>query len=121
MRSRVEICDLLGPHDELIHVKWLRSAASASHLFEQTRLAVASAREEPHHVLSGLRDKVSKATGCLRTVPKIPNTVVLAAGGRSWTADGLFTMSKVGLLQLARDVHGMGSTLRFLDLPHQRG
>src|SRR6185295_15325104 len=58
MRSRVEICDLLGPDGELIHVKWLETAASASHLFEQARLAMAALRDEPDHVLSAVQRQV---------------------------------------------------------------
>jgi uncharacterized protein (TIGR04141 family) len=120
MRSRVEICDLLGPDGELIHVKWLETAASASHLFEQARLAMAALRDEPDHVLSAVQRQVAEVTGGTRTVDRVAPTIILAAGRRSWNVDTLFTMSQVGLRNLARDVHGMGGKLKFLDLPYKR-
>jgi uncharacterized protein (TIGR04141 family) len=120
MRSRVEMCDLLGPDGELIHVKWLESAASASHLFEQARLAIAAFRDEPDQVLAAVRSQVSKVTSGRRTVDRISPTIVVAAGRRPWSAETLFTMSQVGLLNLARDVRAMGGTLKFLDLPYER-
>ena len=120
MRSQVEICDLLGPDGELIHVKWLESAASASHLFEQARLAIVALRDEPDQVLAAVRDQVFKLTSGKRTVSRITPTIVLAAGRRPWSVDTLFTMSQVGLRNLARDVRVMGGAVKFLDLPYER-
>ncbi|GAB2859379.1 TIGR04141 family sporadically distributed protein [Lentzea nigeriaca] len=120
MRSKVEICDLLGPNGELIHVKWLESAASASHLFEQARLAMRALKEEPEHVLAAVRQRVAAVTCGRRTIEQISPTIVLAAGRRTWHIDSLFTMSQVGLQNLERDIRALGGSLRLLDLPFAR-
>jgi uncharacterized protein (TIGR04141 family) len=120
MRSKLEICDLLGPNGELIHVKWLESAASASHLFEQARLAMRALKEEPEHVLAAVRQRVAAVTCGRRTIEQISPTIVLAAGRRPWHIDSLFTMSQIGLQSLERDIRALGGSLRLLDLPFAR-
>ncbi len=41
-RHGIEACDLLGPDDELIHVKRLRGSDDASHLFSQGLVSVSA-------------------------------------------------------------------------------
>ncbi|MGC7098935.1 TIGR04141 family sporadically distributed protein [Amycolatopsis lurida] len=112
LHPRFELCDLLGPGNELIHVKWLGRATAASHLFTQALVSADALGHEPE----ALAQLAAKAPG--RTFTEAPRTVVLAAGGRSWQLDQLFTLSQVALLRLDRAVRGMHATLRFADIPH---
>ncbi|MFC6090354.1 TIGR04141 family sporadically distributed protein [Saccharothrix lopnurensis] len=115
MHPRFEFADVLGPNDELVHVKWLGRATAASHLFTQARVSVWAQRLEPDAVRQ-LDAKVNRLdTG--RRVPERPRTVVLAAAGRRWTVDELFTLSQVELLRLNEDLHQHGVELRFADIP----
>ncbi|RZQ62326.1 TIGR04141 family sporadically distributed protein [Amycolatopsis suaedae] len=115
LHPRFELCDLLGPGDELIHVKWLGRATSASHLFTQALVSVEALAHEPA-ALTQLAAKVTRLDPG-RTVATAPGTVVLAAAGRGWDADQLFTLSQISLLRLDRAVRGLGATLRFADIP----
>jgi uncharacterized protein (TIGR04141 family) len=112
LHPRFELCDLLGPGNELIHVKWLGRATAASHLYTQA-LASADALSNEPEALTQLAGKVAFD----RIVTEAPRTVVLAAAGRSWNIDELFTLSQVSLLRLDRAVRGLQATLRFADIP----
>jgi uncharacterized protein (TIGR04141 family) len=104
----VEHCDLLGPKDEFIHVKHLRSSSDASHLFAQALVSTeqllldGEAREK-------LARKVDQASSGTRTAPERPATVVLAIYGRGHlTVDKLFTFSQVTLVRLAQHLERYG-------------
>jgi uncharacterized protein (TIGR04141 family) len=103
--STVEICDLLGPGDELIHVKRAAGSAPLSHLFAQglvsaqSLLASADVRER-------FAAKVA-AVGKGRTVPAdfTPKKVVFAIllkGGEPLTPETLFPFSQVTLAHASR-------------------
>ena len=107
---------MLGPEDELIHVKWLGRATAASHLYTQALVSAEALHDEPE-ALAQLADKVS-ALDPGRTLGGAPDTVVLAAAGRAWNVDELFTLSQVALLRLDRAVRSLRATLKFADIPH---
>ncbi|HKN52052.1 MAG TPA: TIGR04141 family sporadically distributed protein [Amycolatopsis sp.] len=113
LHPRFELCDLLGPGDELIHVKWLGRATAASHLYTQALVSADALGNEP----DALAQLAEKAAAHGRVITETPRTVVLAAAGRSWNVDELFTLSQVSLLRLDRAVRALQATLRFADIP----
>ena len=115
MHPRFEFADLLGPDDELVHVKWLARATAASHLFTQARVSAWAQRLEPE-ALRQLDAKVRELDADRRVVER-PRVVVLAIAGRRWDVDQLFTLSMVDLLRLNEDLHHHGVELRFADIP----
>jgi uncharacterized protein (TIGR04141 family) len=114
MHPRFELCDLLGPDNELIHVKWLGRATAASHLYTQALVSADALAYEPE-ALQQLAQKAAPD----RKITSTPRTVVLAAAGRAWNVDELFTLSQVALLRLDRAVRALQATLRFADIPFQ--
>ncbi|MEJ2577881.1 MAG: TIGR04141 family sporadically distributed protein [Kineosporiaceae bacterium] len=67
----IELCDLLGPGDEFIHLKELRGSDEASHLFSQALVAT------DQLLLDGegrqkFAEKVSALSGGARTAPEHP-------------------------------------------------
>ncbi|HEY3563270.1 MAG TPA: TIGR04141 family sporadically distributed protein [Amycolatopsis sp.] len=111
---RLELGDLLGPGDQLIHVKWLFQATAASHLFVQAGSASWSLRAEPE-ALEQLRAKV-RAADPEREL-KAPSSVVLAVAGRPWTVEKLFTLSQIGLLRLNAEARFLDTKLEFAEIP----
>ncbi|MEU0528985.1 TIGR04141 family sporadically distributed protein [Amycolatopsis tolypomycina] len=112
---KLELGDLLGPEDQLIHVKWLERATAASHLFVQAGSAAWSLRAEPD-ALEQLRAKV-RAADPQREL-KAPSALVLAVAGRPWTVEKLFTLSQIGLLRLNAEARFLGTTLKFAEIPY---
>lgn len=111
---KFELCDVLGPEDELVHVKWLTRATAASHLYVQAEVSATALRDEPE-ALEQLRQKARELDPQRKSVT--PSTVVLAIGGRTWDVDRLFTLSQLGLLRLYRSVRALQMDLRFADIP----
>ena len=98
----IEACDLLGPNNELIHVKRLDDSVSASHLFNQ---AIVSCEALCRHAdaLAEFRKRVQEQSNGHRLIAENfrPEVVVLAFGGRAATPDALFTFSQVTLARCA--------------------
>lgn len=107
--SGIEICDLLGPDDELIHVKKASSSAPLSHLFAQ---GLVSAQALIHQAdvrtrFAGLVQQHGRG----RTVPEdfTPKKIVfgiLLKDGEELTVDTLFPFAQVALRQAAFDLQG---------------
>ncbi len=116
MHLRFEFADVIGPGDEIVHIKWLARATAASHLYTQAQVSAWSQRFEPE-AMQQLRDKV-RAIDPDRQVAERPKTVVLAIGGRTWDVDQLFTLSQVSLLRLNHELHNLGVELQFADIPY---
>jgi uncharacterized protein (TIGR04141 family) len=112
-----ELCDLVGPDDQLVHVKWLGRATAASHLYVQASTAAWSLRNEPE-ALRQLQEKVQDAEPG-RTLTG-PSAIVLAIAGRAWDVDKLFTMSQIGLLHLDREARYLRTNLQFAEIPFVR-
>ncbi len=115
LHPRFELCDVLGPDDELVHVKWLGRAQAASHLFIQAQVSADALRDEPEAMLQ-LVGKI-RAADPDRTLTDVPDTVVLAGAGRPWNVANLFTLSQIALLRLDRTLRGQRMTLKFADIP----
>jgi uncharacterized protein (TIGR04141 family) len=108
---KFEACDLLGPGDELVHVKQVGSSKLLSHLFNQGLVSAAEL-----HYSSGARrefaDLVRKHGGG-RTVPKdfVPKKVVFAfrrTDGKPLSVGTLYPFSKITLAAVARRLRDMG-------------
>ncbi|MFD2466284.1 TIGR04141 family sporadically distributed protein [Amycolatopsis silviterrae] len=112
---RFELCDVVGPGDEMVHVKWLGGAPAASHLMIQAQVAAQALRDESD-VLEQLNTKV-RALDPGRPYMD-PSVIVLAAAGRTWDVDQLFTLSQLGLLRLHRTLRHLRCTLQFADIPY---
>ncbi|GAB3885331.1 TIGR04141 family sporadically distributed protein [Kibdelosporangium lantanae] len=116
LHPRFELCDVLGPDNELVHVKWLGRAQAASHLFIQAQVSADALRGEPE-AMSQLTRKI-RDIDPERVLAEPPDTVVLAAAGRSWRVDSLFTLSQIALLRLDRTLRSQRMTLAFADIPY---
>ena len=116
-RHGIEACDLLGPDDQLIHVKRLRRSGDASHLFSQA-LVSASALILDGQARVKFAERVAKHSGGTRTAPELPKQVILAIGRPGkLTADNLFTFSQVTLVRLVQHLESQGVTVRVLTIP----
>lgn len=114
----IEACDLLGPDDELIHVKQLKDSVSASHLFNQAVVAVEALRRQPD-ARKRLRQRVDETSTDGRTLQPDyqPRKVVLAFSGLPARPESLFTFSKVTLLRCARRLEDLDCRLEILGIP----
>ena len=114
----IELCDLLGPDNELIHVKKADSSAPLSHLFAQgivsceALITDAEARAE-------LRRRVAEERpNQLLSEDWRPRQVVYAmALGREITSDTLFTFTQVVLVRSVQQLSRMqvGATVAQVD------
>ncbi|MBW4717954.1 TIGR04141 family sporadically distributed protein [Saccharothrix obliqua] len=115
MHPRFELADVIGPGNEIVHVKWLARAAAASHLFTQVRVSAWAQRVEAA-AMAQLDAKVHLLDDS-RRVTERPRVVVLAIAGRKWDVKTLFTLSMVELLRLRVDLSVDGISLQFADIP----
>ncbi len=120
-RSPLEICDLLGPEDELIHVKRAEGSAPLSHLFSQGLISAQSLVAGPPAVLERF----------VRTVAILPRGRSLAAGfkptkvvyaillpkGKQLTPDTLFPFSQATLAHAARILGTYGIDVEVVGIP----
>lgn len=105
----VEICDLLGPNDELIHVKHADGSAPLSHLIAQGMVSARTLIDAPE-----ARKKFSElaaSAGSGRTIVEdfVPKKIVFAIllkQGEELTVDTLFPFSQVMLRQTALYLEG---------------
>ncbi|MFD0772404.1 DUF6119 family protein [Streptomonospora algeriensis] len=116
----VELCDILGPGNELVHVKQASSAAGLSHLFNQAKSAVESlhyerqarewfaeavARMAPERDLAGFR----------------PRTVVFAirlAKHSELTVNNLYPLAQVELYRTAVALRRCGIEVELAAIRH---
>jgi uncharacterized protein (TIGR04141 family) len=98
----IESCDLLGPNDELIHVKRLDDSVAASHLFNQALISF-EALQSQQDAREALRERIEQNSGGRRTIDASdfrPRRIVLAFAGREASVASLFTFSQVSLYRL---------------------
>lgn len=106
-RSSLEICDLVGPGNELIHVKFAERSEPLSHLFFQGMNSALSFIYGPADVRERFIADVS-ARG--RTLPAnfMPHKVVFAIllkKGEQLTPSTLFPFTQASLAHAARTLH----------------
>jgi uncharacterized protein (TIGR04141 family) len=105
-RSSVEICDLLGPDNELVHVKRAKGSAPLSHLFSQGLVSAQTLRYGPHEAREQFAAEVRRL-GKGKTLdpdfrPKKVVFAILMENGKELTADTLYPFSQVTLAHVAR-------------------
>jgi len=105
--SGFEACDLLGPDNELIHIKRARASAPLSHLFSQALVSM--------QTLANNSDAGAAFTSKVREHPRgrnlpadfVPKKVIfgiLLKDGEPLTADTLFPFSQVTLAHTASEL-----------------
>jgi uncharacterized protein (TIGR04141 family) len=107
----LEICDLLGPNNELIHVKKADGSSSLSHLFAQGLVSVDSLGASSK-VRQGFRERVAQY-GRGRIIeddfrPKRVVFAILLPKGRTLQTDSLFPFSQATLAQTAGTLQDRG-------------
>ncbi len=120
-RSSLEICDLLGPGNELIHVKRAKGSAPLSHLFSQGLVSAQSLVAGPPSV----RERFAATVAALprgRTLPADfkPGKVVYAIlmeNGKQLTPDTLFPFSQATLAHAARILGTYGIDVEVAAIP----
>jgi uncharacterized protein (TIGR04141 family) len=113
----IEACDLLGPDNELLHVKRLDNSVSASHLFNQAIVSAEALKREPL-AQQRFRERVLEIGNGARTLPDgyRPRKVVLAFGGRSATPLAFFTFSQVTLVRCAQRLRMLDVELEVMEV-----
>ena len=120
-RSPLEICDLLGPNNELIHVKRAAGSAPLSHLFSQGLNSAQSLVVGPPTVLERFVGTVA-ALPHSRTLPTDfkPSKVVYAIlmeNGKQLSPDTLFPFSQATLAHAARILGTYGIQVEAVGIP----
>ncbi|MFD6337924.1 DUF6119 family protein [Streptomyces sp. NPDC060131] len=116
-RKGFEVCDLLGPDDELIHVKRMDGSTSASHLFNQAIVSVEALRRQADAVAK-MQEVVHRESGGARSISEDfrPRKVVLAFGGCEATPKALFTFSQVTLARCAQRLAELEVELEIIEV-----
>ena len=127
-RNGFEACDILGPHNELIHVKFARGSDVLSHLFLQGA-ASACALWSNAEARAGFADVV-RQRGRGRTLPPDfrPTKVIFAILPKTARRDGkpvplqvtpdnLFPLAHVALANATRELHGRGIKVEVVGIP----
>ena len=116
----LEVCDLLGPGEELIHVKKADGSSSLSHLFAQGLISVDALSSSPE-VRSGFRERVAQH-GKGRVIsddfrPKKVIFAILLPKGRALQTESLFPFSQATLAQTAGTLQDRGIHVEAIGLP----
>jgi uncharacterized protein (TIGR04141 family) len=119
--SSLEICDLLGPDNELVHVKRAKGSAPLSHLFSQGLISAQSLVAGP----AAVRDSFVATVAGLphgRALPADfrPSKVVYAIlleNGKQLTPDTLFPFSQATLAHAARILGTFGIEVEVIGIP----
>ncbi|GAA3621774.1 TIGR04141 family sporadically distributed protein [Kineosporia mesophila] len=120
-RSELEICDLLGPLDELVHVKLAEGSDVLSHLFFQGLTSAENlARADIRERFCAVVDRYGKG----RAVPSdfVPKKVVygiMLKTGRTLTADTLFPFAQVTLRHAVSKLNNRGIAVDVVGIPQE--
>ncbi|TQM01453.1 uncharacterized protein (TIGR04141 family) [Actinoallomurus bryophytorum] len=113
----IEACDLLGPDNELIHVKRLGDSVSASHLFNQATVSAEALRRQAD-AQESFRARVREVSNGARDLPEDfrPRKVVLAFAEREATPRALMTFSQVTLARCAQRIGELDMDLEIVEI-----
>jgi uncharacterized protein (TIGR04141 family) len=119
--SSLEICDLLGPENELIHVKRAKGSAPLSHLFSQGLNSAQSLIAGPAVVREQFIESVASVPHG-RPLPRDFKPVkvvyaILLENGKALTADTLFPFSQATLAHAARILNIYGIKVEVIGIP----
>jgi ppGpp synthetase/RelA/SpoT-type nucleotidyltranferase len=118
-RGRFEACDLLGPHDELIHIGRGRNSASLGHLFNQALVStefLVHFPEARQAFVDAVRDR---GAGRILSPQFRPKEVVLAfltSGGPVISIEDLPPFSRVTLFRVAEMLDNLGISLSIVGI-----
>ncbi|GAA1752657.1 TIGR04141 family sporadically distributed protein [Streptomonospora arabica] len=116
----VELCDLLGPGNELVHVKQASSAAGLSHLFNQAKSAVESLHYE-RQAREWFAEAVARIDPERDLTGFQPRTVVFAlrlAKHTDVTVDNLYPLAQVELYRTAVALRRCGIAVEVVTIRH---
>jgi uncharacterized protein (TIGR04141 family) len=120
-RSSLEICDLLGSHNELIHVKRAAGSAPLSHLFFQGLISAQSLITGPPSVRERFVATVAGLPNGRTLPPDFKPTKVIYAilmeNGKELTPDTLFPFSQATLAHAARILGTYGLEVEVIGIP----
>jgi uncharacterized protein (TIGR04141 family) len=120
-RSSLEVCDLLGPNNELVHVKRAKGSAPLSHLFSQGLVSAQTLIYGPRLAREQFATEVAHLGGG-RVLPTDyrPKKVVFAIlmeNGAELTVESLFPFSQVTLAHVARVLGSYGIDVEVIGIP----
>lgn len=115
--------DLLGPDDELVHVKRAKGSAPLSHLFSQGLVSAQTLLYGPHQVREQFAAEVGRL-GKGRTLPggsgykpkKVVFTILME-NGTELSIDTLYPFSQVTLVHVARVIGTYGIDVEVIGIP----
>lgn len=115
----VEVCDVLGPRNELIHVKQASSASTLSHIFIQVRAAVESLAKEPE-AQKWLIARAKEADPSRDMADFRPTHVVLGVrlSHSEITVDNLYPLAKVELHRTIKNLRARNVKVEVVGIPH---
>jgi uncharacterized protein (TIGR04141 family) len=119
--NSLEVCDLLGPNNELIHVKRAKGSAPLSHLFSQGLVSAQSLISGPSDVREQfLKTVANRPNGRSLPYDFQPKKVVYAIllkDGQQLTPDTLFPFSQVTLAHAVRALHAYQVEVEVIGIP----
>ncbi|MEU5785317.1 DUF6119 family protein [Micromonospora lupini] len=116
----IEACDLLGPDDELIHVKRASGSSAISHLFAQGAVSVDALRYDAD-ARTALAEIVERQSPGRVIDPNFrPRKVIYAialGSGKPLTVDSLFTFAQVALYGAMKSLRNEGVEVEVVGIP----
>jgi uncharacterized protein (TIGR04141 family) len=118
-RSGVEVCDLLAPGDELVHVKRAHGSAPLSHLFSQGLVAAEALLHSPDVRTRFAAEVCERGKGRIVAEDFTPKKIVFAIllkDGERLTPETLFPFSQVTLAHTARTLERRGVAVEVIGI-----
>ncbi|MET8258187.1 DUF6119 family protein [Micromonospora sp. NPDC005205] len=115
-----EACDLLGPDNELIHVKRSRGSSALSHLFAQGAVSVDALRYEADARTALVEMVKRQPSGRVVDLNFQPRKVIYAialGSGKPLTVDSLFTFAQVALYRAMKSLRNEGVGVEVVGIP----
>ncbi|RAO27763.1 hypothetical protein PSN13_05651 [Micromonospora saelicesensis] len=115
-----EACDLLGPGDELIHVKRAKGSSALSHLFAQGAVSVDALRYEPDARTALVEMVKRQPSGRAVDLNFQPRKVIYAialGSGKPLTVKSLFTFAQVALYRAMKSLRNEGVEVEVVGIP----
>ncbi|WP_344977554.1 TIGR04141 family sporadically distributed protein, partial [Salinactinospora qingdaonensis] len=116
----IELCDLLGPGNELVHVKQASSAAGLSHLFNQAKSAVESLHYEKqaHEWFANTVASMAPERDLSGFQPRTVVFGIRLAKHSDVTVDNLYPLAQVELYRTAVALRRCGITVEVVAIRH---
>ncbi|MET7709889.1 DUF6119 family protein [Micromonospora sp. NPDC005413] len=117
---RIEACDLLGPDNELIHVKRAKGSAALSHLFAQGAVSVDALRYEAdarNALVEMVKRQPSGRVVDLNFQPRKVIYAIALGSGKPLTVDSLFTFAQVALYRAMKSLRNEGIEVEVVGIP----